>query len=236
MMHCSYEYLPLRGLLIIVGLAVSCLTIPDSMADDDILKPEEAYKYDVSNIGDEITVRWRIEPEHYLYKKRMGYASLTEAVKLGEAALPTGISHFDEFFGEMEIYRDEAIVRIPITQRAPGANKVDLELRSQGCADIGLCYPPQVWTTTVTLDTPAVGKLERLLHSGPGSRFATDPLPAELAFQPLVAVIAPFDLQVNWTIAEGYYLYRDSVKVSATGKIAQPGRCHAPARRQASCP
>ncbi len=223
MMHCSYKYLPLRGLLIIVGLAVGCLTIPDSMADDDILKPEEAYKYDVSNIGDEITVRWRIEPEHYLYKKRMGYASLTDTVKLGEAALPTGIAHFDEFFGEMEIYRDEAIVRIPITQRAPGANEVNLELRSQGCADIGLCYPPQVWTATVTLDTPAIGKLERLLNSGPGSRFATDPLPAELAFQPLVSVIAPFDLQVNWTIAEGYYLYRDSVKVSATGKIAQPG-------------
>ena len=220
MMHCGYEKRPLRGLLMMVGLAAGCLTNPVSMAED-ILKPEEAYQYDVSHAEDEITVRWRIEPKHYLYKKRMAYASLTETVELGEAILPSGIPHFDEFFGQMEIYRDEAIVRIPITQRATDARTMNLELRSQGCADIGLCYPPQVWTTKVDLKTPAVGKLERLLNSG--SRAATDPLPAELAFQPAVTVIGPFDLQINWTIAEGYYLYRDSVKVSASGELAQPG-------------
>jgi len=222
MTNINYQSLAVRGLLISIVLAAGYLPIPDGIADD-ILKPEEAYKYDVSTIGNEITVRWRIEPEHYLYKKRMSYASLTDTVELGQADLPPGIPHSDEFFGEMEIYRDEAIVRIPITQRAPGANQLDLELRSQGCADIGLCYPPQVWTTAVTLDAPAVGKLDRLLNRDPGSRASMDPLPAELAFQPMVSVMAPFDLQVNWTIAEGYYLYRDSIKISATGEVAQPG-------------
>jgi thiol:disulfide interchange protein DsbD len=223
MMHTRYKQLPIPGLFIIAGLAVGCLTIPHGLADD-ILKPEEAYKYNISAVGDEITVHWRIEPEHYLYKKRMGYASLTETVELGAADLPPGIPHFDEFFGEMEIYRDEAIIRIPVKQRAPGVTQLNLELRSQGCADIGLCYPPQVWTTTVALDIPPTGKLERLMNGGQGSRTETDPLPEELAFQPVVTSVTPFDLQVNWTIADGYYLYRDSIKVLATGEVAQPGR------------
>jgi thiol:disulfide interchange protein DsbD len=213
--------LPL-GLLIIIVVAVGYLAISDSVAND-ILKPEEAYKYSVSAVGEEITVRWRIEPEHYLYKKRMSFASLTESIVLGTANLPSGIPHTDEFFGEMEIYRDEAIVRIPIAQRAPGANQLELEIRSQGCADIGLCYPPQVWTSAVTLETSAGGKLGRLLNSGPNTSTGMDPLPVDLAFQPMVSIVSPFELQVNWTIADGYYLYRDSIKISATGDVAQPG-------------
>ena len=221
MMQCSYKTARLGAFLIVVGLVAVGFASP-LRAAEDILKPEEAYKYEVSSDANEITVRWRIEPGHYLYKKRMGYASLTDTVEFGEVILPDGLPHFDEFFGQMDIYRDAAIVRIPIAKRAPGAASVELEIRSQGCADIGLCYPPQVWTSSVAFEKPAAGKLERLMNGAPGARSATDPLPAELAFQPVVDVTGPFDLQINWIIAEGYYLYRDSLKVSAAGAIAQP--------------
>jgi len=201
------------------GLLVS------AAAAEDILKPEQAFRYEAGQAGDEITIRWLIEPGHYLYRERMSYASGSKVVTLGDAVLPPGTPHFDEFFGDMQIYRDEVLVRIPIIQRAPGADSLDLELRSQGCADIGLCYPPQVWTTRIALESSAEpsGKLQRLLTGGSGSRLADEPLPPELAFQPNISIIDPFNLRIDVSIAEGYYLYRDSLRISATGPVAQTG-------------
>lgn len=208
---------------VVWGLAAAFMVI-SAHAAVDILKPEQAFQYDVRGSADEIEVRWHIEPGHYLYKKRMGYASRSDKVELDAAMLPKGIPHFDEFFGQMDIYRDEAVVRIPIAERAPDASQLELEIRSQGCADIGLCYPPQVWNATVELESPTPGKFERLMNNGRALRAAGDPLPAEQAFQPDVTVTGPFDVRIDWTIADGYYLYRDSLRVSSTGTAAQPAR------------
>jgi len=213
----------LRRLPFLCGIAASLLL--STLFAEDILRPEQAFRYEVEQGNDEITVRWHIEPGHYLYRERMSYASGSDAVTLGDAILPTGIPHFDEFFGNMEIYRNEAVVRIPIVERTPGTDSVDLELRSQGCADIGLCYPPQVWTARVALESSAepAGKLQRLLNRGSGQRPADGPLPPELAFQPDVTVIDAFNLRIDISIAAGYYLYRDSLRISSSGSVAQAG-------------
>ena len=55
---------------------------------------------------------------------------------------PEGEIHEDEFFGQQEIYRGNFVIALPYT-RASTAETLDLGLRLQGCADIGLCYPPQ---------------------------------------------------------------------------------------------
>lgn len=51
--------------------------------------------------------------------------------------MPEGESHSDEFFGEQPVYRQGLEVKIPAA--ASGQIKVSY----QGCADAGLCYPPQ---------------------------------------------------------------------------------------------
>ncbi len=150
---------------------------------DDILKPEEAFRYTVEATTTEIIVRWTIEPEHYMYKKRMGYRSLTEGVELGEAQLPTGKTYEDEFFGPMEIYRNSAVITIPILSRAPGIEDVELEIRSQGCADIGLCYPPQKWIALAIFGQsvggiePAPAASSRIRSDSLGSGGASDAPP-----------------------------------------------------------
>ena len=93
--------------------------------------------------GDEVQVTWFITPAHYLYKERMGYASASPAVALGEAVLPDGKPYDDEFFGPMEIYRKQAVIRIPIESISDNASEFDLEIRSQGCADIGCAIRPR---------------------------------------------------------------------------------------------
>jgi thiol:disulfide interchange protein len=88
--------------------------------EEDILRPEEAFRYAVTAADGEVRVRWTIAPAHYLYRERMSFESRTPGVTLGPAVMPQGIPHEDEFFGPMEIYRGEAEVRLPLAERPPG--------------------------------------------------------------------------------------------------------------------
>jgi thiol:disulfide interchange protein DsbD len=195
----------------------------------DVLRPEQAFRYQATAEGDDIVVRWTIEPGYYLYKERMGYASRTPAVTLGPASLPAGLPYQDEFFGDMEIYRNEALVRIPVT--GAGGRDVELEIRSQGCADIGLCYPPQTWRANVALPgaaraQPAAAGLAGLL----GRPAAPDaPLPVEQAFRVSAALETPELLQVSWVIAPGYYLYRENIAIESASPAVSLGTPRLPA-------
>lgn len=90
-----------------------------------------------------LLVSWRIAPGYYLYRQRLTFA-LQEAgpLKLGPPALPAGEKHSDEYFGEVEIYRDALLAaRLAVQPSLPP--RVKLKVGYQGCADAGLCYPPQ---------------------------------------------------------------------------------------------
>lgn len=212
-----------------------------AVAAPDPLRPEKAFRYEAraeaTPRGVEIVVDWTIEPGYYLYQERMGYASKTPGVELGPAAMPDGKPYEDEFFGQMHVYRDALEVRIPVVK--PGDGRVDLEIRSQGCADIGLCYPPQAWTTTVDFaralasaggaaDAPRAGGLSSLL----GRANPNAPLPPEKVFMVDAERAGPGRLRVTWDILAGYYLYRHSLKVTS----ASPGVTIGPLELPAGTP
>jgi thiol:disulfide interchange protein DsbD len=67
--------------------------------------------------------------------------------------LPPGAFKDDEFFGNVETYRGRLAVRLPLDGALPGL-KVTVRAESQGCADAGVCYPPQVQHVTVVLPAP----------------------------------------------------------------------------------
>lgn len=201
----------------------------------DILKPEQAFRYAVTATADALLVRWTIEPKHYLYQERMSFESRTPGVTLGPAVMPEGKLYRDEYFGDMHIYRDTAEIRLPIATRAAGIDTIALAIKSQGCADAGLCYPPQVWVTNVSL--PAAGgtagpggspgsRLGALLGGTAGSNPGgpkDEPLPVEQAFRHRTELADPFTLKVTWTIAPGYYLYRHTLGASTTSEAVQLG-------------
>lgn len=213
----------------VIGAGCLLTAFASSVLAQDILRPEEAFRYQTEIRGDEVLVHWTIEPEHYLYRDRMGFSGLTPGIELGEAMFPQGEPHSDEFFGEMEIYRDEAVVRVPFKRSAAAPNELELELRLQGCADFGLCYPPQKWTTVLRLASSEpssaslqnTGGLRELLNaSSPGDGQL---LPPDQAFRPFIGVSDPFNLQVSWIIAEGYYIYRDSILITTEADGVQTG-------------
>ena len=119
-----------------------------------VLKPEQAFPVTVSYQTDNIVISHEIKQGYYLYKDKISYASTSQNIQLNQAELPAGKAHFDEFFGSTEIYRDSMIVRIPvnIVEKNLINNNFTIEIKLQGCADIGLCYPPQTWQREVLLD------------------------------------------------------------------------------------
>jgi thiol:disulfide interchange protein DsbD len=84
-------------------------------------------------------------------------------VRLGAPQLPNGIPHKDEFFGEMQIYRNEVRIRLPVQ----GEGRFELQVLSQGCADVGVCYVPMESKAWIDL-AAAAGSRPRL------SLFASD--------------------------------------------------------------
>ena len=74
----------------------------------------------------------------------------------------------DPFFGKVETYRGELVVRLPLSTSAPGT-KVNVSAESQGCADAGVCYPAQLQKLSVPLPAAGAGA-GPLVEAAPAKR------------------------------------------------------------------
>jgi thiol:disulfide interchange protein DsbD len=161
----------------------------------------------------------------------MGVVSSTSGVQLAEPLWPKGEDHTDDYFGTQEIYRGKVEVPVPFTVGGERPSKVALELRLQGCADAGLCYPPQKWPTEIALPAGAGqngskpgGGLGALLgkKSAPGGQ--TEFLPPDEAFRFGAGLPQADSVPLTWVIADGYYLYKDRLAVESTTPNVQIGK------------
>lgn len=216
---------------LLLGLLAAVPTA--SAQDEDILRPQEAYRYAVADTGDTIEIDWVVEEGYYLYRNKMSYASASSAIVFGEIVLPEGLHHEDEFFGVQQIYRERFYVSIPYTVAGETPAAMDLVIKSQGCADIGLCYPPQTWTESVQLIARG-GAAEKIVlgSARTGSLFGganDDFLPIDEAFEPILSAIDGNTVEVAFRVADGYYLYKDKISVTVDSTRAQTGRLELPA-------
>jgi len=117
----------------------------------DLLDPELAFKFSARAVdASTLEVRYQIANGYYLYRDKFKFAVEPASMKLGEAQFPKGDVHNDEFFGKVETYRKELRVLLPLTRDA-AATQLKLAVTSQGCADVGVCYVPQVQTAEIKL-------------------------------------------------------------------------------------
>jgi len=217
-----------------LGVAYACLALG---ADPTFLKAEDAYRSEATANARDIAVTYRVHDGYYLYRNRFAFSSETPGVSLDPAEFPSGLPHRDEYFGEQEIYRGTFTVHVPYHRTGEAPEALELKLRLQGCADAGLCYPPQTRSVTVNLPAapPAVqrapvaqtshasGLLDKLVKPSKGAPDAAEFLPAEQAFR-ASAHTRGGRLVVRIDIAEGYYLYRDRFRfaVAAPTTLAAP--------------
>jgi thioredoxin:protein disulfide reductase len=145
--------------ILAAGVVVAGLGGAAAAQDRDLLPAERAFEFSVRAL-DPATVeaRFAIARGYYLYRDKLKFT--VEPAGLATApVLPAGKVKDDQFFGKVDTYRGQVVVRLALAAAAPGS-AVSVSAESQGCADIGVCYPPQLQKVTVAL--PAAG-------AGPGA-------------------------------------------------------------------
>jgi thiol:disulfide interchange protein DsbD len=216
----------LPGLVLLLSAAsVSAL------GDGDVLRPEAAYRYAVTDTGDALEIDWVLEDGYYLYRQKMSFESNTPAIVLGEAEMPAGESHEDEFFGVQEIYRGRFFVRVPYRVDGGLPASMELVLKLQGCADLGLCYPPQTWTEAVRMSAANTVPDDKPAKLTLGSSFGNslgDFLPVDEAFKPMIIPLDGNTVEVSIQVAPGYYLYKDKISADIQSDRVQLGRLDLP--------
>jgi thiol:disulfide interchange protein DsbD len=205
--------------VIVIAAAAAVGMLRGHAQEPDILRPEAAFPYTLSADSAALTVKFDIPDGYYLYRDRFSFASNTSGVDLEAPRFPVGDIHEDEFFGRQEIYRGRFDIALPYRRTGVAAQDFELALRLQGCADIGLCYPPQDWIASTTLPAaPAPSTAAGTVSFLRGA--ATDePLPPEQAFVMNARFDGANELTVSWQIQPGYYLYRDQFEFAVDGAI-----------------
>lgn len=117
----------------------------------DFLPPDQAFRIRQRNLdGHTIEVGFDIEPGYYLYRDKFAFSALSGDTAFEVAALPAGEPKEDPEFGRVAIYRHAVAIPLRVT-RAPADGVVEIEVRYQGCAEDGICYPPMKKPLAFTL-------------------------------------------------------------------------------------
>ncbi len=228
--------------LVLLALLLLSLTMHMAHASD-LLKAEKAFTASVSSTSPEsITATWDIADGYYMYRKRFSFESATPGITLGEPLFPKGKMKSDPGFGNVEIYRHKIDIQIPLIRETSSASetKLLLKTKSQGCADIGVCYPPQKKTLTLKLPTLPTAQAKAsadlftpiassITPNSPSDKSssgfnlsntlgitgiddAPQPLHPDEAFAFDITAIDKQTLNARWDILKGHYLYQDKIK------------------------
>ena len=205
----------------------SVVSSVEGFSDEEPLMPDQAFMLDTKVIdANTIRAEWIIADKYYLYRNKFKFNSKTDGITVKPGAYPKGVIHEDEFFGKVETYRGKVAIDIPLN-RTGSAKSLVLDITSQGCADMGICYPPQKKTVSLTLPAITIAAttttktdsgfnpLQTLKNFG-NSLGLTDSqeqfLPPEKAY--VFSAEAPNGntIRARWDIVDGVYLYRDKFK------------------------
>lgn len=142
----------LRKTLLSLGTVLMLVFTQLSLADD-FLDPEVAFKVTAKMVEPGVVeVQFTIADGYYLYRERLKFSS--NDAKLGTPDLPKGKVKFDDTFQkDVETYRTNLMVRIPVQ----AATDFTLTVGRQGCADLGLCYPPMETPLKINIDGAVSG-------------------------------------------------------------------------------
>jgi thiol:disulfide interchange protein DsbD len=122
----------------------------------DFLPPEKAFKPQLVQINNNtVEARFTIAPKYYLYRDRISVTAPGLDLKVD---IPKGEIKNDPSFGKVAVFHDQLIVRISSKQALSAQQPITLKF--QGCAEAGICYPPQTQTLKIgDAKTPGLKQL-----------------------------------------------------------------------------
>ena len=187
--------------LLLFASAVSAATA------EDLLEPEKAFRMSARALdAASVEVRFAIADGYYMYREKFRFAlEGPSGAQLGTPEFPRGVRKKDEFFGEVETYRKQVAIRLPVEG---AAETLRLLVTSQGCADIGVCYVPMQSKATVKL-AAYDGSSPSILAPGGGpgltpAPFSVDPQPRFSLWASDLDVAALFQSGSFWVVLASF--------------------------------
>ncbi|MEO5963693.1 MAG: protein-disulfide reductase DsbD [Thermomonas sp.] len=211
----------LAALALLLCLSISA---PAVAADIDLPPVDQVFVLSAkATARDRIEVSWKIADGFYLYRHRTSVKADATFIDV-KLSLPGGDKHHDEFFGDVETYR-RSLTGVVTGIASDGASSSTLTIKYQGCADAGVCYPPQTRTLKVALPSAGNGGTGLGLpqrtggglfgfgNSANAGAVEAAPLPEDRAYTVEAIAGNGNSILLRLTPAKGYYLYRDKLSV-----------------------
>ncbi len=220
----------MKSLFAVVALFLASLQPAMAVSEADLLPVDQAYSISTqANSANEIQISWKIADGYYLYKHRFSIRAKDPSVVLGPMQFPAGKKHHDEFFGDVETYHQQVSATVQI-QNPKQLSAIALNVKYQGCADIGVCYPPQTKLLSVTMPASTAStssassnggaELLGLGKTGNDLLGGDKALPEEQAFVVEAITKDANSILVRLTPAPGYYLYQNKMQFTLSSKDA----------------
>ncbi|ODP32329.1 protein-disulfide reductase DsbD [Pandoraea sp. ISTKB] len=116
-----------------------------------VLEASQVLRLDAPRYEDGgISIGSRIAKDHYVYRHSLRVEDAHG--KPVAFTLSDGKPHTDEFFGKSEIYYDD-----DLRLKLPAQTSDYVVLHWQGCAQAGICYPPQTFRIPLPKAVPSTG-------------------------------------------------------------------------------
>jgi len=223
----------MKAILSVLALLFTCNLF--AISQDDLLRPNEAFILSTEVVdGENIRATWDIAEGYYLYLDKIDFSSATDGNVVAEFSKPEGKKKLDPTFGDVLIYRGSVSFDLPIQRESIDEITLSLLSKSQGCADIGICYPPQKQTVQINMP-PLEDDLIALPTSSSSNSLAdelgissisgvggitgigggaNEPLSPDEAFKFDLFAFDGQTLNALWNITPGHYLYQNKIKFS----------------------
>lgn len=147
-----------------------------------LLAPSEAFRLQATRSApDRIRLTWSVSPGYYLYRDRFRFLQ-SDGEPLITLFMPDGLHKDDPYFGSTRIFRQQVKIVVALNNAASRETVANLRVISQGCADIGVCFPPQTTRLRLVTGDSVIGRADDVTAVVAASR----PTPAD---NPLSALI-----------------------------------------------
>ena len=115
----------------------------DTKAQQAFLPVEEAFVFSAKMTANGlIKAQWKIADGYHLYKNQFKFTVSPASYQVENVNFPKGDIFSDKNLGKLESYAHFVEISIQVSNtKETGA--FELTSKYQGCADVGLCYPPE---------------------------------------------------------------------------------------------
>ena len=152
-----------RPLFSLLFASFALATTAYALDQKDLLPPDQAFKASMEQVDPtHINVNFQVAPGYYLYHDRIKVSAAPGT--LFDSVFPAGKIKNDPNFGKMEVYPHSFNLQLASKTAWPAGTT--LTVKMQGCADAGVCYPPQTVTLKASTDNAS--------HAAPASTSKTE--------------------------------------------------------------